>query len=256
MFNYSTYSKGSSGATTDFGPDRPPREQNANDQEKIMSFPLPRSPRISRLGRALPPVCAAALSIAAAAPAAQARTTAPPAPAPMLANGGFEYPAIPANAFIRYGTGSTVGPWRVVDGNVDLTGANFWQAADGRQSLDLEGSESGRVEQRLATHVGGCYTVTFALAGNPDGGPTVKRGFARVVSHTLGHPTVQKNFVFSTAGKSRAKMGFVPQHFRFRGLASTATLSFASTTGGGYGPVIDAVTVTQSKPSECRLVRP
>jgi choice-of-anchor C domain-containing protein len=221
-----------------------------------MTVSLPRGPQVSRLIRALPPVCAAALSIAAAAPGAQARTTAPPAPAPMLANGGFEYPAIPANAFIRYGLGSTIGPWRVSGGNVDLTGANFWQTADGRQSLDLEGSESGTVEQRLATRIGGCYTVSFALAGNPDGGPTMKRGFARVIQHTLGHPTVQKNFVFNTAGKSRANMGYTPERFRFRSLSPSATLSFASTTGGGYGPVIDAVNVAQSNPIECRLVRP
>ncbi|MFB9839062.1 choice-of-anchor C family protein [Actinoallomurus acaciae] len=215
---------------------------------------MPRSPQVSRLIRALPPVCAAALSIAAAAPAAQARTV--PAPTPALANGGFEAPAIPANAFIRYGTGSTIGPWRVIQGNVDLTGANFWQAADGRQSLDLEGSESGTIEQRLATRIGGCYTVTFALAGNPDGGPTIKRGFARVSQNTLGHPTVQKNFIFNTTGRSRGNMGYVPQRFRFRAFAPSSTLIFASTTGGGYGPVIDAVNVAQSNPAECRLVRP
>jgi choice-of-anchor C domain-containing protein len=218
-----------------------------------MTVPLLRGPHISRLVSALPPVCAVALSLAAV-PTAHARTV--PGPAPALANGSFEYPAIPANAFIRYGTGSTVGPWRVTQGNVDLTGANFWQTADGRQSLDLEGSESGTVEQRLPTRIGGCYTVTFALAGNPDGGPTVKRGYTRVVQHTLGHPTVQKNFIFNTTGKSRAAMGYVPQRFRFRAFAPSATLSFSSTTGGGYGPVIDAVNVAQSNPIECRLVRP
>jgi choice-of-anchor C domain-containing protein len=218
-----------------------------------MTVPLRRSPQVSRLISALPPVCAVALSIAAAAPAAQARTA---PPSPLLANGGFEAPAIPMNSFIRYGTGSTIGPWRVIQGNVDLTGANFWQAADGRQSLDLEGSDSGTVEQRLATHVGGCYTVTYALAGNPDGGPTVKRGFARVVQHAIGHPTVQKNFIFNTAGKSRGNMGYIPQRFRFRAFAPISTLTFASTTGGGYGPVVDAVNVTQSNPIECRLVRP
>jgi choice-of-anchor C domain-containing protein len=219
-----------------------------------MTVPLRRGPQVFRLISALPPVCAVALSIAAAAaPAAQARTA---PPSPMLANGGFEAPAIPMNSFIRYGSGSTIGPWRVTQGNVDLTGANFWQAADGRQSLDLEGSDSGTVEQRLPTHVGGCYTVTFALAGNPDGGPTVKRGFARVVQHAIGHPTVQKNFIFNTAGKSRGNMGYVPQRFRFRAFAPVSLLTFASTTGGGYGPVIDAVNVTQSNPIECRLVRP
>ena len=218
-----------------------------------MSVPLLRSPQVSRLIRALPPVCAVALSIAAA-PAAQARTA--PAPSPLLANGGFEEPAIPVNSFIRYGTGSTIGPWRVTQGNVDMTGANFWQTADGQQSLDLEGSDSGTIEQRLSTRIGGCYTVTFALAGNPDGGPTVKRGYARVSQHTIGHPTVQKNFIFNTAGKSRGNMGYVAQRFRFRAFAPSSALTFASTTGGGYGPVIDAVSVVQSNPIECRLVRP
>src|SRR3569833_682916 len=102
---------------------------------------LLRSPQISRLISALRPVCAVALSIAAMAPAALARTA--PAPTPMLANGGFESPGIPGNAFIRYGAGSTIGPWRVTHGKDDLTGANFWQPADGRQSLALEGSDSG-----------------------------------------------------------------------------------------------------------------
>lgn len=219
-----------------------------------MTVTLPRGSHISRLISALPPVCAVALSIAATAPAAHARTV--PGPAPALHNGSFENPAIPANAFIRYGMGSTIGPWRVTQGNVDLTGANFWQVVDGRQSLDLEGSESGTIEQQFATRIGGCYTVTFALAGNPDGGPTIKRGYARVVQHTLGHPTVQKNVIFNTAGKSRANMGYVPERFRFRAFAPSATLSFSSTTGGGYGPVIDAVNVTPSNPIECRLVRP
>ena len=60
-----------------------------------MTVPLRRSPYVSRLISALPPVCAVALSIAATAPAAQARTA--PAPAPLIADGGFEAPAIPAN---------------------------------------------------------------------------------------------------------------------------------------------------------------
>jgi choice-of-anchor C domain-containing protein len=220
-----------------------------------MTVPLVRSPRVARLISALPPVCALALSMAAAQPAGQAGA-APAPPAPALADGGFEAPQVPASAFIRYGAGSVIGPWRVSQGSVDLTGPNFWQSADGRQSLDLEGSEPGTVEQRFPTRPGGCYTVLFALAGNPDGGPTVKRGWVRVAQHTLGHPTVQKNFVFNTAGRSRANMGYVQQRFRFRALAPSATVSLASTTGGGYGPVIDAVTVTPSKLIDCSLVRP
>lgn len=223
-----------------------------------MTGPLTHGPRSARLISALPPVCAIALSVAALQPAAQA-TTAPPAPkapAATIADGGFENPAVPGNAFIRFGTGSSIGPWRVSEGNVDLTGAYFWQTAEGRQSLDLEGSESGAIQQQVTTRIGGCYTVTFSLAGNPDGGPTVKRGYARVAQNISGHPSVQRNFVFNTRGKTRTNMGYVPQRFRFRALARSATLTLASTTGGGYGPVIDAVNVSLSAPADCRLVRP
>lgn len=222
-----------------------------------MTVPLIRSPRAGRLVGALTPFCALTLTMAVVEPAAQA-TPRPhaPAPAPLLSNGGFEAPGVPSNSFIRYGTGSTVGPWRVTQGNVDLTGPNFWQSADGRQSLDLEGSESGTVEQPLALRIGGCYTVTFALAGNPDGGPSIKRGWARVSQNTLGHPTVQKNFMFNTTGKSRTNMGYVQERFRFRALAPTGNLAISSTTGGGYGPVIDAVAITPTNPIACRLVRP
>ncbi len=221
-----------------------------------MTVPLIRSPRAARLISALPPVCALALSVAAAQPAVAQSHNTPPAPAPLLSNGAFEAPNVPPGAFIRYGTASSVGPWRVAQGNVDLAGPNFWQAADGHQSLDLEGSEPGTIEQTLNTRIGGCYTLTFALAGNPDGGPAVKRGFARVAQNTIGHPTVQKNFMFNSAGKSRSNMGYVQQKFRFRALAPTSTLTFSSTTGGGYGPVIDAVAVTPTNPVACRLVRP
>jgi choice-of-anchor C domain-containing protein len=224
----------------------------------MMTVPLIRTPRVGRLVSALPAVGALTLSMAVAPPAAQALTHQPPAPAPapMLANGGFEAPGVPGNSFIRYGTGSTIGPWKVAQGNVDLTGPSFWQSADGRQSLDLEGSESGTIEQPLALRIGGCYTVSFALAGNPDGGPSIKRGWARMSQNTLGHPTVQKNFMFNSTGKTHANMGYIGQRFRFRALAPAGTLTFASTTGGGYGPVIDAVTVTPSSPVDCRLVRP
>ena len=221
-----------------------------------MTVPLLRGPHVSRLISALPPVCAVALSIAAVArpPAGPHRRR---SLTPLLANGGFEAPAIPANAFIRYGTGSTIGPWRVTQGNVDLTGANFWQAADGRQSLDLEGSESGddrtapRAPHRRLLH--GDLRAGRQPGRRPDG----EARLARVSQHTLGHPTVQKNFIFNTAGKSHGPTWATSrQRFRFRALSGSPRLTFASTTGGGYGPVIDAVYVTQSNPIECRLVRP
>jgi choice-of-anchor C domain-containing protein len=197
---------------------------------------------------ALPAAGALTLCMAAVQPAHAQKT-----PVPLFADGGFENPTVPANTFTRFGVGGTIGPWKVTDGTVDLVGTGFWQAAEGHQSLDLEGDGPGTIEQPIPTRFGGCYTVTFSLAGNPDGGPSIKRGFARVTQNGIGHPTTQKNFTFDTTGKTRANLGYVQERFRFRALTPTVTLSFASTTGGGYGPVIDGVSVALSHPLECRF---
>lgn len=213
-----------------------------------MPFPPVDGPRIARSAAMLP--VAGALALGAAMPA-HAGTTA--LPVPLFTNGGFESPVVPEQAFTRFVTGGTIGAWRVTAGDVDLVGTGYWQAAEGRQSLDLEGSGPGRIEQSLPTRFGGCYAVTFRLAGNPDGGPSLKRGYARVTPSRIGHPVAQKSFTFDTTGRTRADLGYVPRRFHFRAFSPRVTLSFASTTGGGYGPVIDGITVLPTRPLECRL---
>ncbi|WP_433184244.1 choice-of-anchor C family protein [Actinoallomurus sp. CA-150999] len=216
-----------------------------------MAVPLTAGPRVARWLTALFAVGALTLCMASIRPAQDRRT-----PVPLFTNGGFESPMVSANTFMRFGAGSAIETWKVTGGNVDLIGAGFWQAAEGNQSLDLDGDAPGTVEQPVTTRFGGCYTVAFSLAGNPDGGPAIKRGYLRVTQNAIGHPTVQKNFAFDTTGKTRTDLGYVQQRFRFRALAPTVTLTFASTTGGGYGPVIDAVTVTPAHLLDCRFGRP
>lgn len=46
----------------------------------------------------------------------------------------------PAGTFQRFFAPATMGAWTVTEGSVDLSGAGFWQTADGNQSLDLEGT--------------------------------------------------------------------------------------------------------------------
>ncbi|GAA4625648.1 hypothetical protein GCM10023196_030600 [Actinoallomurus vinaceus] len=215
-----------------------------------MAVPLTAGPRVARWLTALSAAGALTLCMAATRPAQDRHT-----PVPLFANGGFESPVAPANNFTRLGAGSALGEWKVTGGNVDLIGAGFWQAAEGNQSLDLEGDIPGTIEQPIATRFGGCYTVNFWLAGNPDGGPAIKRGYARVTQNAIGHPFIQKTLAFDTTGKTRADLGYVQQRFRFRALAPTVTLTFTSITGGGYGPVIDAVSVIPAHPLDCRSGR-
>ncbi|GAB3988428.1 hypothetical protein GCM10029978_110790 [Actinoallomurus acanthiterrae] len=86
-----------------------------------------------------------------------------------LADGSFENPVVTPGTFRTFDAGQLIGPWRVTSGSVDLIGAGFWQASDGRQSLDLSGRSAGGVAQTFATRPGVMYEVIYALAGNSRG---------------------------------------------------------------------------------------
>ena len=84
-----------------------------------------------------------------------------------MVNGSFEAPSA-GGSFVGYGGGGNIGGWTVGGSGVDHIGG-FWQAADGVQSVDLNGSDAGSVFQDLVTIPGGEYSTRFALAGNPFG---------------------------------------------------------------------------------------
>ncbi|MDH6139322.1 MULTISPECIES: choice-of-anchor C family protein [Kitasatospora] len=175
-------------------------------------------------------------SATALAAPAQARTPS------RFDDGSFEYPIAPANSFTEPGTGQSIGPWQITSGNVDLIGAGFWQAAEGDQSVDLNGSTAGTIAQTFTTTPGTTYTVTYSLAGNPAAGPTVKTGHADIDGQDF------QDFSFDITGKSTTTMGYVGRQFTFVAANSATTLSFASTTTGYAGPVVDNVQVLPCKP--------
>lgn len=157
-------------------------------------------------------------------------------------DGSFETPKAPANAFTGLTAGQSIGPWTVTAGSVDLIGAGFWQAAEGDQTLDLNGSGSGTVAQRFTTVPGTTYSVTYALAGNPDGGVALRTGRALIDGQDF------QDFSFDVTGRTRAAMGYVGRQFTFVAQGTSTTLSFTSTVAGAYGPVIDNVQVKECKP--------
>lgn len=153
-------------------------------------------------------------------------------------DGGFETPVIQPHTFHTYYAGESVGPWTVTSGSVELNGAGFWQAAEGDQSLDLDGADTGALAQTFSTTLLTTYRVSYSLAGNPDDIPAVKTGKVLVNGH------LAQNFSFDTTGTSRANMGYVTKSFTFLSAGTSAKLEFVSTTTpGGYGPVIDKVKV-------------
>jgi choice-of-anchor C domain-containing protein len=126
--------------------------------------------------------------------------------------------------------------------DVDL--GPFWNASEGRNSVDLNGFNPGSVSQSFSTIPGVLYTVLFDLAGNP-GGPQGIKTLDVSAASDLTH------YSFSTSGKSGTNMGWTPQTFSFTATGATTTLMFKSTyVGNGLfpdaaqGPAIDNVRIT------------
>ncbi|WP_030839850.1 choice-of-anchor C family protein [Streptomyces hygroscopicus] len=156
--------------------------------------------------------------------------------------GSFETPRVAANTFVNVGTGGSIGPWTVTSGNVDLTGDGYWQAAEGDQSVDLNGGGPGAVAQTFTTVPGKKYSVTYSLAGNPGGGGPVKTGKVLVDGQNF------QDFSFDITGKTTANMGYVTREVTFVARGTSTTLAFASTSNSAHGPVIDDVTVSACTP--------
>lgn len=165
--------------------------------------------------------------------------------ADLLTNGSFETNSggfSPTDGFDTLAPGSTaITGWTVGGLGVDYVG-NYWQAAQGAWSIDLDGSNNlgnaqGTISTTFSVTPGQTYTVSFALAGNPDGGTGVK-------TVAVGVDNVLDSFSFDVTGAdTHSNMGYID-----KALISTATtpleiLSFASLTPGDYGPVIDDVAV-------------
>jgi choice-of-anchor C domain-containing protein len=177
-------------------------------------------------GAALAVVMSTVVSVGAAAPAS--------------ASGGntFETPVVTPNSFQAFFAGQTIGPWTVTRDDVHLIGAGFWQAADGVQSLDLDGGLAGAIAMTISTVPLVTYRISYALAGNPASGPTIKTGQVLINGHVV------QTFSFDITGKTFANMGYVHKHVHFLATGLSATIEFSSTTSpSGFGPVLDDIDI-------------
>ena len=159
----------------------------------------------------------------------------------LIINGGFETGTDPGGSFVPLGAGSTDLTGWTIKGSIDWIGT-YWPAFEGNRSIDLAGNGDGRISQTFATVVGTPYHVSFAMAGNPDGGGVdpIKQLVAWVGSDA-------RVFSFDTTGKTRETkeaMGWVTQWFDFTASSDTTTINFQSLMlGSPIGPAIDSMTV-------------
>lgn len=162
----------------------------------------------------------------------------PMAHANLIQNGGFETTSFSGSYFTDVNEGSSlISPWTVT-GSVDLI-KQYWDAAEGQYSIDLNGNAAGRIAQSFATVVGQSYTVTFSLAGNPDGGGQLKwldAGIEGVTSNA---------YTFSTERRATYAMGWVTESFTFVASDISSTLFFqGDVRNGNGGAALDNIIVT------------
>jgi len=166
-----------------------------------------------------------------------------------MTNGSFEAPYISVDS--TWGTGQSLAGWTVDSGTVNLVGSYF-QAADGRQSVDLNGDPGpGALHQDVATAAGVAYHVRFALAGHP-----AVSSFAGC-DHGVKQMSVEWNSTtiatlsFDTSAHSLGAMGWQYHDLDVVAQSASSRLRFVSRTPGYCGAAVDDVSlVRQSPPCE------
>jgi choice-of-anchor C domain-containing protein len=173
----------------------------------------------------------------------------PPPPPPtnvvtVVNNGSFEIPG-GVYPYQVFGYGFNLPGWTIESGTVEIVGT-YWQAAEGNQSLDLNGifEEIGTIYQDIATVPGQRYKVRFAYAGNPECGPVVKTTKVFWCGEELA--TVS----FDTTGHGFENMGWTYYEYEVTASGTTSRLRFQSTTSSFCGSTLDNVSVTAIPPGD------
>lgn len=159
----------------------------------------------------------------------------------LLSNGSFENPALSSSTqFTTIIAGGTIGAWSVGAGGVDLI-RNYWTPYIGSQSLDLNGNSPGSISQTIATTAGLHYTLTFALAGNPDNASD------KVLNVLFGSQNAgNATFVYNPS-QNTTNMGWTLVTFaNLVATGSSTTLTLSGVNGGAWGAAIDDVVLTQN----------
>lgn len=169
----------------------------------------------------------------------------PAAPVPrvlveLVVNGSFE-DGPDVDSWLPVDKGAdTIKGWTVTRAQIDYIGP-YWQAGDGKRSLDLHGSPGfGGIKQTLKVKKGKTYTVTFLMAGTPSGTPIEKSLWVEAAG-------AKKKFSFDATGKTNEEMGWKKVSWEFTADADEVDLEFstAETEQENCGPALDHVSVKE-----------
>ena len=142
----------------------------------------------------------------------------------LIVNGSFEQWEGEFYPHLQEGSTMITG-WVVSRGAVDWQIGGMWQAADGECFLDLDGNygPAGGVAKTLGTTPGQSYSVSFDMAANVHGNPTLKQMRVTAAGQWA-------DFTFDSTGHSNANMGWEHHQWQFTAVSSETTLEFYSLT--------------------------
>ncbi len=173
----------------------------------------------------------------------------------LIVNGSFEDASVsPGASYVRLlGDDTRVTGWTLVGDTIDYVGPG-WAASEGVRSFDLDGAagDTSALRQSFATTPGVTYLVTFDLAGNINGLPTVK-------PMRVSADGQSADFTFDVTGRNAANMGWTQKSWTFVADDTSATLELLSLTTPatvqGWGAAVDNVAVV-ALPSAVPLLGP
>ena len=167
------------------------------------------------------------------------------ASAATIVNGSFE-DTIPGGDFVTLNNGSyALTGWTIGGHSVDFIGS-YWQAAAGKNSLDMAGNGLGSVSQLISDLTAGVrYMVTFAMSGNPDGGLGPKSMLVNAGEDGTYEYTV-------TGLNSRGQMKWEYKQYFFTATGTEQLLTFTAlttpSTADVYGPGLDDISIIAAVP--------
>ena len=163
----------------------------------------------------------------------------------LVVNGSFESPPVQdASKYDTLAAGNTrLDPWVIGGHSVDHVG-KFWKAADGTQSIDLDGTAPGSLTQFVATIPGRSYKLRFQYSGHPDRGSHTPSMTVRFGANGASNYALEESFVFT--GKSqKANMGWITVERTVTAPSGASQLSFTSNDQPNpYGIALDNVSLT------------
>lgn len=160
----------------------------------------------------------------------------------LIVNGSFE-----ADVF---GTSFTTLPpapmgWTIDSGTIDGIGG-YWQAADGRNSIDLFGNSRGQISQTINTVIGQTYSVSYYQSYNPDS-PDPALMLVLGIDEASANGSSFSQFLTFGPNHTRSDMQWELVSTTFVAQNAQTVISFRGSSEAEnqfYGPALDGVSVS------------